>query len=76
MSDQGHAEYLRDDQLLNAIFDELEGAAMEAAIWTDMSKEDARKNLILEIRAIKNVREKLATLATAPTKLKRHTVGI
>ena len=79
MSDRmGAAEYLLNDPLLKDIFDQLETDALESAIWAKQDDDEKRHRFLLEVQAIRNVREKLAALAIAvePTTLKRRTVGI
>lgn len=61
----GEAEYLLNHPLLQDIFGELEHEATEAAIETDNTV--ARDMLVREVRTIRNLRQKLKTLAEGKT---------
>lgn len=59
----GHAEMLANDQLLNDILDGLERDAMEMGVNANPSDDETRRISAMEVRAIRSLRGKLASLA-------------
>ena len=57
----GEADYLFNNPLLNEVFDRLEANAIDIIILTD--KENERAEKAYELRAIRNIRNELKSLA-------------
>jgi len=63
----GEAERLSHHPLLNEILDAFEQDALNGAVNTD--DEERRNQHVHEVRAVRNLRQKLKTLAEGKTKL-------
>lgn len=60
----GKAEQLLKDPDLVALFDQLERQSLESAINAKIGDDEARRNFLGEVRAIRSVRQKLALAAS------------
>lgn len=63
----GEAEYLLANETLNEIFDQIEKAATERAIYADLADDEKRRIAIEQVRAIRSVREELQARIKAAT---------
>ena len=59
----GEAERLADDPILKSILDELEENAMEIAVHAKIHDDETRRSTMNEIRAIRNLRQKIKEIA-------------
>lgn len=57
-------QYLVDHPDLSKIFDDVERAAVEAAVSAPLNDDETRRNLMAEVRAIRSVRRKLRHAVT------------
>lgn len=64
----GAALQLVNDPLLNEILDDMEGAAVEAAIHAAPSDDEKRRTSLTEVRAIRSLRQQLKARAAGKTK--------
>lgn len=71
----GEAMALTKSNLLREIFDEIEHAAIEMAVHAYAEDDESRRTAMNEVRAIRNVREKLKDLAEAKATLSRTRVS-
>ena len=65
----GEAQALVNSRLLNLIFDDLERAATEAAIYAPAGDDETRWTRACEVRAIRSVRSNLAGMGAGRIKL-------
>jgi hypothetical protein len=56
------ARALLDDELFNALMDEFEASAIDAAIYAKPTDHDARQAACAEVKAIRDLRSKLAAI--------------
>jgi hypothetical protein len=56
------ARALLDDELFNALMDEFEASAIDAAIYAKPTDHDARQAACAEAKAIRDLRSKLAAI--------------
>ncbi|QAX31307.1 hypothetical protein [Leisingera sp. NJS204] len=64
----GAAQRLLNDPLLNEILDEMERDAFETGVNAAPPNDEQRRNSMMEVRAIRSLRQQLKTRAAGKTK--------